>query len=612
VEALGRKPLPVAARLFKRAVELDRQPEYVALAGIVRCEESKPNLDELTADAKFAVERAPNLAAGYTLEGMIRCLKAEAEKDYTDRIPVLREANDYFQKALSHKPGRWESILLHTKKSFTCIQLANFVTDKKSRSAYLTEVENQAAALRTLDADLVDAWDLAGCAEEDVAWLLHQMDKYPVAIESFTRAIGKFDARALPWMHRGRTRFKWAEALPVTDKTVGGLLDDAWSDLGDALKRAPDVMTEAEVHFWLARLSKLRAQVPGLPPQPGASSTPFEEAVKEFRTALTLVEKHGYDLWAETIVRFWAEAAVEEAERRTKAKDLKAAEARTVAKEAIGKFRRYTAPQAALLSLRLLDTEGPAGTSRERTEEVLRAYESALAEKARSQDRRTQFELYLRRADLRTSGKLFDQKTYPVEAAADAAQAVKLAEALDLPAADKARAYGQLGTARYLSYSVVSGSEKSATVQDAMKNLRTALALDPAHPNAWTWGYFFGVVVALNESSDGPDYEEAWRHLSAAAEPAARIGGPAWGVNVDKMRRLIQPRTESALEKALAKTAPGPDAWKMQLLLAEFYAPNSEKAQKARELAHQAEKGMPKDAGADYQKRLAKLLKDVG
>jgi hypothetical protein len=48
------------------------------------------------------------------------------------------------------------------------------------------------------------------------------------------------------------------------------------------------------------------------------------------------------------------------------------------------------------------------------------------------------------------------------------------------------------------------------------------------------------------------------------------------------------------------------------LLLAELYAPNSEKAQSARELAHQAEKAMPKDAGADYQKRLAKLLKDAG
>jgi hypothetical protein len=133
------------------------------------------------------------------------------------------------------------------------------------------------------------------------------------------------------------------------------------------------------------------------------------------------------------------------------------------------------------------------------------------------------------------------------------------------------------------------------------------------------WRYFFAVVVGRNPPGDGAGaadaaatYEEAWRYLEAAAEPAVRAGGPAWARNIVDARRLLEPAAQKALEKAVDAAPMDRAAWKWRLALAELYGPAADKAAKVRELARKAEQDMPPDAPEDYRRRVTKLLKAAG
>ena len=394
-------------RLFERAAELDKQPTFVAWAGIAKSEMpggSAGSGTGLTDDSIPAVA---------LLRGIVLINEATKAADLTTRNAKWREADGLFRTGIDRcgkRPEfRDELVLLYQRAANNCIQLANISSIPPAEmSQFLDDAKGFADKLLALDSGRLEVYDTRGCALEDMAWLRKDADrfgpkgKYAQAVDDFTTSTGGLAARATAFMHLGRCRLKSAQDEFISAPNGNGKLDEeqltaADSSLDEVFARTPESLEAAESHYWKAEIQLLRYAADG----GMAKAAMYSKAAAEFKRAAGLAAKLKSAIWEEESLKAWAVAALNEASRKVDGALPGAADALADAVDRAEALKVYSSPWSAFLKMQTIET-------RERLEHVdlfqesLAAGKSGLA-KCREQDLPIQFLIRMKLVDLRTS-----------------------------------------------------------------------------------------------------------------------------------------------------------------------------------------------------------------
>jgi serine/threonine protein kinase len=548
-----RDRLQLIVRLFERAAELDKKPEFLAWVGIAKGE--LPGGDAGMALPADVGGSAPAVAL---LRGIVLIGQADKLKDVTQRVNLRRQADRQFRDGLiqcgSKREYQDEKVLLYQRAADNCIKLANGVG--KARSAemrkYLDASKDDADKLLELDPNRLEVYDTRGCAVEDMAWLRADDDRfgpngiYAKAIDDFTKAIGGYGGRAAPWMHRGRCRFKWAEDLTRQPAATGlddGLLTAAANDLNHVLEMTTDTAESLEANYWLGKVALIRQSAPGVDP-----AALYRQAAESLRRTAELARSLHLTEWDETALKEWSAAAYLEADRLAPARNQPAQDALEEALARADAVKEFSPPWTAFTTMQLrTDVQKKLEPTKDRIPEAIAASVAGLDPNCRAQDRMLQFLIRMLLVDYRTSILNANARHKNGDLALiDAKAAMDLVTAANLPEADKARATGAEG----MAYLVIQEKTSNpADQQKAREAFLEAVRIAPDHEASWKWKTYLGIfrvnkkeATAKTRAEDATRLAEGYRLFREAEATNPRRTEE----EVSYDRYLIRPQREAA------------------------------------------------------------------
>jgi serine/threonine protein kinase len=618
--------LQLAVKLFERAAQLDKRPEFTAWVGIAKSE--LPGAESVGGDA-LTDDSIPAVAL---LHGIALVSQSGKAVDQSARIAKWREADGLFRTGIDRcgkRPEfRDELVLLYQRAANNCIQLANIVTSRAEMSQYLDDAKGFADKLLSLDSGRLEVYDTRGCALEDMAWLRKDADrlapkgKYFQAVDDFTTATGGVGARPAAFMHLGRCQFKWAEDAYYSAPAAGRKLDEerlavADTSLEEVFSRTPESIEAIESHYWKAKVLQLRANADGGENKGGL----YNQAAAEFKRSAALAAKLKVSGWEEEALKAGAVAAVSEASRQADGNMPAAESAIADAAERADALRRFSEPWCAYLKLQLIEV-------RERLLRVDLFRESLAAAKpglgeCREQDLPIQFRIRVMLVELRTS--LLPSKAAHLkggDALEDAQAALAVAAKAKLGPADMALAHGVIGLSKFFS----SVPLKPADRGEAKQEFEEAVRLAPGDWLAWKWKFFLASIRSVEpaplpvdeatrladtvrlfreaEQSLG-EHEKRQVHLSPEEQRYKRIIEDRRKATED----LAKPRLTALLDDTAQADNPFRTRW--QLSLAEIYALHKSDLPAAKKLladAQETVKRLPPSEQAFFKSQIDRIV----
>jgi hypothetical protein len=606
------KPAELAVRLFDRAAGLDGRADYLALRGLARAECPKPAVAAIGADATAALAADDSRRNALTVAGVAAALKAGRETEARGRAARLREADDWFRKALDI--GRQPAddvddlVVLYRWAVRTALDLGRAgPADPVARAAHLRRAREWAEKLPTLAPGRPDCWDTVGLVREEEAGLPELAERvagpgeYGRADQAFTYAIDD-GGGAVARLHRGRCRVRWAadKAGRAGGRPDADLLAAARRDLDEAVRRAPDGVEAAEARYWSARADLLAARA-----DPDRATGLTARAVEALAAAAELARWHDATALTDAVLRAWADA-IAAAPGPGAGPDGGAATA-----ERLRPFGAAWSAYARARQLLAAAGDGRPGDWERVVEDGLRA--------CRPADKAAEFHLRLLRSETRAPPPRSGRRAGP--ALDDARAALALAEQAGLSDDDRAAAHGQFGIARAAAGPAGRHDPARAKAQaEAEPALRRALALAPGHAAASRWKCALAAVLAdeevLADVTRAGQLAEAYRLVREAEG-----GGPAppWGDGphaawVGELRSSLESDAAETLWTAI-RTRPtdaGRRHW--QLSLAEMAAAEADAAsrRRAEELLAAACDGLPAKDLAAHDTQIRRIKKALG
>jgi serine/threonine protein kinase/L-rhamnose mutarotase len=624
-----RERLQLIVRLFERAAELDKKPEYIAWVGIAKSE--IPGGDPTVA---LMAGTGVAMPAVHLLRGIMLIAEADKLKDAGERVARWRKADDQFRAGLTQagsKPEyRDERVLLYQRAANNCIKLANAVGKPSEMRTFLDAAKDDADKLLALDPGRQEMYDTRGCAIEDMAWLRGDTDrfgpngKYAKAIQDFTTAIGGFGSRATPWMHRGRVRFKWAEDALKQPGAAGlddSLLTAAAFDLNHVLELTTDSAEALEANFWLAKLLLVRQNAPA-----ADKADLYRQAAEAFRRAVDVaLALHSAD-WHETALKTWSVAAYDEAYRLAPDKSQAARDALQDAVDRAEAVKEFSPPWTAYTKMRLWTLiQKKLDPNSDRIPDAVEVSKTGLAPDCRDQDRRLEFLIRMMLVGYRTS-IITENAKYKSgdKALIDATAAMELAEKFGLPEDDKAQAFGAEGLANYFIFQDRSDDK---FFDLAKTQFEEAIRRAPDHPESWKWRAYLGTYKMTRElkqksrATDATRFADAFRMLRDAETSNPRQTGE------ELLYARLLPGQRADAEKVgypiwieqidVPTEANNQDRPKWLLCAAEKLALHKEELPKAKQwfaAAVKAISALPADEQEGYRRqrdRVQEMLKDA-
>jgi tetratricopeptide (TPR) repeat protein len=616
VTGMDGRPTEVAAKFygfaFDNASDKRSQAEYLVLKGYAKTQLPSVDADELKRLSEQAIELDGAFAGGYGLKGdaLIRAsrLKLEREKQIEElqvALKVLDEGLKLRDQLRGVNRGETESLLVKTK-AVLLLELANYLSDPTEQEQKLEEARRLSEESLRLDERSWEAHYIHGLILEDIASLFHMLDQFQPACDAFEKAMKRADvesSQAKPWLGRGRTRFKWADALragKASEEDIRKRLDEANLDFGSVFDFSPEHEAKAEAYFWRARAYDLL----------GDSS----HAKDSFRKAYDQAKEGNRRAWQELALYYWASLSYREASALFYPRKPGFDRALTEAKERCAELEQLSPAQAASLQINLVVMDG-------KTSEQLKVFERGL-QPGRPQDWPFQVGLLVARAEyyLKQSEPEL-KKGYN-----DAIEALKLAQKAPVAPGTRAEALAKAGYARYLQ---APKSDDKKTKEDyydeAIQKLGEALRVGPTHFAAWSWKAQLASAMTLRmEEGVKEGAREIKQDASQAADACRRYLEASQDLPTDERNRAdadyyktttlpgalrrLKAKAVPKLQSAIDKFPDDPASWRWHwgIATALGLGDNEEDRKKAKESLEQALK-LKQGASKDEKERLEKL-----
>jgi tRNA A-37 threonylcarbamoyl transferase component Bud32/tetratricopeptide (TPR) repeat protein len=302
-----------------------------------------------------------------------------------------------------------------------------------------------------------------GHAQEYMAWVLGQTAMYEKAALAFGKAIVLRPQEPRYRIDRGRVQYRWAMYGGNKDPQC---LADAEADLRAALGLKPQAVDEAQAHDLLGMAALLRGN--------------HRELCDEFTRAADLVDA------ASAASTAYALDWMREVRRGTVRK-APSAEAAAVLAEAV-RQRSRKIRYVAGFEMAAGVLAGWSYELEDKPQEALETYTSLLPPKPENWNP-SHLDAILARGDLRLAARFIDRLKPDYQAvAAEADDAVRLADGDSVPKALKARAHAFAGEAwKSWGDQPATAREKMPRYEKSMDYLRTAIRLAPGDPDCCIW-----------------------------------------------------------------------------------------------------------------------------
>jgi serine/threonine protein kinase len=626
-----RDRLQLIIKLFERAAELDKRPEFTAWVGIAKGE--IPGADVGSSEG-LTDDSVPAVAL---LRGIVLVSKSGKDADLSARVGKWREADGLFRTGIERcakRPEfRDELVLLYQRAANNCIQLANAILTvnpvggRGEMSQYLDDAKGFADSLLKLDSGRLEVYDTRGCAFEDMAWLRKDADRlgekgeYAQAIDDFTTATGGLGARAAAFMHLGRCKFKWVEDVYYSAKPAARKLDEeqlnaADTSLDEVFSRTPESIEATESHYWKAKVLLLRAAADAGMSKGGL----YIKAAAEFKRAAALAAKLKAAGWEEEALKAWAVAAQAEAARQA---DGKAGGVEGTIADAADRaevLRKFSEPWCSYLKMELIELRERLQTV-DLFDEYLNVSKPGLV-KCREQDQPIQFLVRMKLVDLRTS--ILPSKSRHrrgAEALEDARAGLALAEKAKLGNADLAEAHGAIGMCWYFASVPMTAADREKAKNEFLEALRLA----PAHWLTWKWKTALAYIRSVEpvktvaeEATRFADtcrlFREAETSLSTFEAGRARLSSEQllYKSSIPSFRAKTEDLAKSRWVEAINDDAQAdnPDRTRWQLALAEMYSVRKTELPTARKMLADAEttvQKLPASEQAFYKPQIDRI-----
>ncbi|HYT94146.1 MAG TPA: hypothetical protein VEL76_35850, partial [Gemmataceae bacterium] len=308
--------------------------------------------------------------------------------------------------------------------------------------------------------------------------------------------------RPRSWLGRGRARFRWGEATNDVRK-----MDDADSDLGEVIERAPKSREAAEAHYWQARIAQFRSGKESEKPKGDKQVLEnfLKRAEEGYKTCLELARANQAPSWEEAALTAWAHLALAEGERRKEQATPKADHYVKLAEKLALDLARFNVPEAALIQSRAVVI---------RTGNLKEAQRICAGgmQQHRTQDKGSLLKLRLNDIHLRLRMEGADMAMLVKEARAVAEEVV--AARLD----DDTRGFaeGTLGVLLYLSAAKASGAEKDQLTKEAIAQFRAAVKRAPKHGDGYMWRWLLVAILDAKPSRTAAETQEARQRIAEA------------------------------------------------------------------------------------------------
>ncbi|MCY2988665.1 MAG: hypothetical protein NTY19_12465, partial [Planctomycetota bacterium] len=230
--------------------------------------------DTLEGLAQDASKSDPSYHGAYGLQAYVQLEQSRQTTDVERHRHLLDKGIATFEQALQSQPPEadraWYLVGLSTAYVERAILagsepgiVASCETTEvlKERRDYLTKARERAAEATTILDPInppEDAWIAKGNSEEDLAYYVHEVDKYEQAHESFTTAVGKAEesrrASFTALLCRTRCRLRQIEDEPPAglQQEVANLQQDVLKDL-DVVTTTGTQAEQAEAYYWQGR-----------------------------------------------------------------------------------------------------------------------------------------------------------------------------------------------------------------------------------------------------------------------------------------------------------------------------------------------------------------------
>jgi tetratricopeptide (TPR) repeat protein len=620
VTGMDGRPAEVAAKFygfaFDNASDKRSQAECLVLKGYVKSQLPNVDADELKRLGDQAIELDKEFAGGYALKGdaLIRAsrFKLEREKQLEDlqvAEKVLDEGLKLRNQLRGDNRGETESLLVKTK-AVLLLELANYLSDPTEQEKKLEEAKRLSEESLRLDERSWEGHYIHGLILEDIASLFHKMDQFQPACDAFEKAMQRADVeltQAKPWLGRGRTRFKWADALragKASEEDIRKRLDEANRDFASVFDFSPEHEAKAEAYFWRARAYDLLGDL--------------SHAKNCFRKAYDQAKEANHRAWQELALYYWASLSYREASVLYYPRKAGFDRALTEAKERCAELEQLSPAQAATLQIYLVLMDGKAS-------EQLKVFERGL-QPGRAQDWPFQVNLLVARAEyyLKQSEPEL-KKGYE-----DAIEALKLAQKTPVAPATRAEALAKAGYARYLQAPKNDDKQtKEDYYDEAIQKLGEALRVGPTHFAAWSWKAQLASAMTLRmEEGVKEGAREIKQDASQAAEACRRYLEASQDLPTDERNRAdadyyktttlpgalrqLKAKAVPKLQSAIDKFPDDPAAWRWHWGIATVLGlgDKEEDRKKAKESLAQALK-TKQGASKDDEERLERLARKI-
>ncbi|HKB39553.1 MAG TPA: hypothetical protein VKD72_24160, partial [Gemmataceae bacterium] len=610
---------------YQNATSDAERAEFLAFKGFMSNELPSPKVNQLKEFAAQAQKLAPSYAGGFGLESSALILEERGKTDLADRQRLLTQADRKLDEALKrvedlkpeNRQRELKALLLRTK-GVLHLELANYysVADRDKREESLDTAQRAIEQALRLDERSLEARDTLGCIVEDYGWLLGKTEQFDKACKTFAKAMepGSLEAgRTSPWLGRGRTRFKWAEALIGSkgpdDKTAKELLEESASDLGEVVDHPRHPIQVAEALYWQGRIHTLGNKT--------------QDAQDAFKRAVKLARQEKSEGWEEAAVQGWADVAAREVLARYQdpsydlATNLKEALKRC---DELEKFSKSRAAAFRVGLIRLSISLDKEKSELEKREALLKVFENGL-EPGRTQDEYFRVHLLVQRSDVYMKGR--EVKRDLARAHADASAALKLSEQTTVDAGTRAYALGIIGLARQAQAPSADEKTKEEYREEAVQSLRKALDLSPKHFAAWEWkGYLSGLLILKlpkKVMAGGPRRaeatlaEEACRYYLEAVQdiPEVERKGPDYTWLGDISQPNLKEKAVPILRAALERFPRDADAWKWHRGIAAVLAAEEKDEDLKQEARASLRKALEGARNANDRKRLKTLQEKI-
>jgi serine/threonine protein kinase len=298
-------PQQEAFNAFTRAIELSgSRGDYYVHRAYARYLLPKFDWKDMEADANKALQFAPESSGSHGLDGFVRHHLARGQKDYGERLRMLRSAVKSLDEAvdLARTRGTGDLSTQLLNRGAAHLELGNYLhfggNDREARKSLDQARADSQAALEANPRYPELAEEALGNVLEALAQFFGEKEKYGQAVEPFTQAINFRPGEARYRLDRGRCQYQRVK--------VGGedarFLKDAAADLSDAVspRRRATPSERLKAYDWLGAAH--------------LALKDWEAAAEDFRQAVGLLRQgHSSDMAAHCWQ--WMAAAVADAQK---------------------------------------------------------------------------------------------------------------------------------------------------------------------------------------------------------------------------------------------------------------------------------------------------------